>query len=64
MRKSLHPRDNIDYFSLGKRGGKGLGSIEDSIDTLIQWIRRLHKKKAKKCYLQRPETTQRSTEQK
>ena len=32
MHKALHPRDDIDR----KEGGKGLASIEDSLDALIQ----------------------------
>ena len=37
MHKALHPRDDIDrlYFSR-KEGGRGLASIEDSVDASIQ----------------------------
>ena len=39
MHKSLHSREDVDrkYVSR-KEGGRGLGSIEDSIDTWIQWL--------------------------
>ena len=37
MHKALHPRDVVDrlYLSL-KNGGRGLASIEDSVDALMQ----------------------------
>ena len=37
MHKPLHPRDNVDrqYVST-KEGGRGLASIEDSVDASIQ----------------------------
>ena len=39
MRKSLHPRYNVDRLYVSrKEGGRGLASIEDSIDTSIQWL--------------------------
>ena len=37
MHKALHPRDNVDRLYVSrKEGGKGLASIEDSIDASIQ----------------------------
>ena len=39
MQKALHPRYNVDWLSVSIReGGRELASIEDSIDTLIQWL--------------------------
>ena len=37
MHKALHPRDDVDtlYVSI-KEGGRGLASIEDSVDASIQ----------------------------
>ena len=37
MHKALHPRDDIDrLFVSRKEGGRGLASIEDSVDASIQ----------------------------
>ena len=37
MHKALHPRDDVDRLYISrKEGGRGLASIEDSIDTSIQ----------------------------
>ena len=37
MRKALHPRDDIDRLYVSRReGGRGLASIEDSVDASIQ----------------------------
>ena len=37
MHKALHPRDDVDRLYVPrKEGGKGLASIEDSVDTSIQ----------------------------
>ena len=37
MHKALHPRDDIDRLNVSrKEGGRGLASIEDSVDALIQ----------------------------
>ena len=37
MHKALHPRDDIDTLYVSrKEGGRGLASIEDSIDASIQ----------------------------
>ena len=37
MHKALHPRDDVDrLYILRKEGGRGLASIEDSVDTSIQ----------------------------
>ena len=36
MLKALHPIDDVDRLHVSrKEGGRGLASIEDSIDTLI-----------------------------
>ena len=39
MHKALHRRDDVDrlYVSI-KEGGRGLTSIEDSVDASIQWL--------------------------
>ena len=37
MHKTLHPRDNVDRLYVSKNdGGRGIASIEDSIDASIQ----------------------------
>ena len=37
MHKSLHPRDDVDKLYVSRKdGGRGLPSIEDSVDALIQ----------------------------
>ena len=37
MHKALHPRDDVDRLYIPrKEGGRGLISIEDSVDTSIQ----------------------------
>ena len=37
MHKALHPRDDVDRLYVSrKEGGRGLASIEDSIDAWIQ----------------------------
>ena len=37
MHKALHPRDDVDRLYVPRKaGGRGLASIEDSIDTSIQ----------------------------
>ena len=37
MHKALHPRDNVDRLYIPKKeGGRGLASIENSVDTSIQ----------------------------
>ena len=37
MHKALHPRDDVDRLYVSrKEGGRGLASIEDSVDALIQ----------------------------
>ena len=37
MHKALHPRDDVDRLYVSrKRGGRGLTSMEDSVDALIQ----------------------------
>ena len=37
MHKALHPRDDVDRLYVSrKEGGRGLGSIEDTVDASIQ----------------------------
>ena len=37
MQKALHPRDDVDRLYVSKKeGGRGLASIEDSVDASIQ----------------------------
>ena len=37
MHKALHPRDDVDrLYASRKEGGRGLASIEDSVDTSIK----------------------------
>ena len=39
MHKALHPRDDVDRrYASRKEGGRGLASIEDSVDASIQWF--------------------------
>ena len=39
MHKALHPRNDVDRLYVPrKEGGRGLASIEDSVDTSIQWL--------------------------
>ena len=40
MHKALHPRDDVDRLYVSrKEGGRGLASIEDSVDALIQRLK-------------------------
>ena len=40
MHKTLHPRDDVDRLYVSrKEGGRGLTSIEDSIDASIQKLK-------------------------
>ena len=40
MHKALHPRDNVDRLYVSrKEEGRGLGSIEDSVDASIQQLK-------------------------
>ena len=37
MHRVLHPRDNVDRLNVsGKEEGRGLASVEDSVEALIQ----------------------------
>ena len=39
MYKVLHPRDDVDRLYVSRlEGGRGLASIEDSVDASIQWL--------------------------
>ena len=39
MHKALHPRNEVDRLYVSrKEGGRGLASIEDSVDTSIQQL--------------------------
>ena len=43
--KALHPRDDVDGLYVSrKEGGRGIASIEDSVDASIQRLERLHRK--------------------
>ena len=54
MHKALHPRDDVDRLYVSrKEGGRGLASIEDSVDESIQ---RLEDNIEKHEGLQLPET--------
>ena len=45
MHKALHPRDDVDRLYVSrKEGGRGLASIEDSVDTSIQRLKDYIKK--------------------
>ena len=45
MQKVLHHRDDVDRLYVSrKEGGRGLTSIEDTVDTSIQRLKRLHRK--------------------
>ena len=40
MHKALHPKDDVDrLYESRKEGGRGLSSIEDSVDASIQWLK-------------------------
>ena len=40
MHKALHPKDDVDRLHvLRKEGGRGLASIDDSVDTSIQRLK-------------------------
>ena len=40
MHKALHPRDDVDRLYVSrKEGGRGLSSIKNSVDTLIQQLK-------------------------
>ncbi len=44
MNKALHPRDDVDRLYVSRKvGGKGLASIEDSVDALIQRSKTIYK---------------------
>ena len=39
MHKALHPRDDVDRLYVSrKEGGRGIDSIEDSVDASIRWL--------------------------
>ena len=39
MHKALHPRDDVDRLYVSrKQGGRGLASIEDTVDASIQQL--------------------------
>ena len=40
MHKALHPREDVDILYVSRReGGRGLTSIEDSVDASLQWLK-------------------------
>ena len=36
MYKALHPKDDVDRLNVSRKGGRGLASIEDSVDASIK----------------------------
>ena len=39
MHKALHPREAVDRLYVSKKeGGRGLASMEDTVDASIQWL--------------------------
>ena len=49
MYKALHPRDDIDrLYMLRKEGGKGIVSIQDNVDNLIQRLEDYIKKRRRR----------------
>ena len=67
MHKALHPRDDVDRLYVSKKdGGRGLASIENSVDASIQ-RQEDYIKRAEEDWLQQQEIiekTQAPTEQK
>ena len=56
MHKTLHHRDDVDrLFESRKEGGRGLVSIEDSVDTSMQRPEDYIKKIVEEDWLQPPE---------
>ena len=40
MHKALHPRDNVDRLYVSRKvGGRGIASIEDTVDASIQRLK-------------------------
>ena len=44
MHKALHPRNDRDRLYLPRKGGRGLTSIEDSVDALVRRLENSIKK--------------------
>ena len=60
MHKTLHLRDDVDRMYVSRKGvGRGLASIEESIDTMT---RILNKKEQRKTEPETSQTIQRSIE--
>ena len=39
MRKALHPRDDIDWLYVSRKGGeRGLANSEERFDASVQWL--------------------------
>ena len=58
MHKALHPRDDVDRLYVSrKKGGRGLASIQDSVDASIQRLED-NIKNAEEDWWQQPQTTQ------
>ena len=56
MHKALHPRDDIDKLYVSRKEvGRGLASIEDSVDTSIQQLHTTYQS-VEEDKLQPPET--------
>ena len=56
MHKALYPRDDVDRLYLSrKEGGRGVASIENSVDASTRRLEVYIKKSTKVDQLQRPE---------
>ena len=66
MHKALYPRNDIDRLHVSREDGRGLASIQDSVDASMQQLED-YIQKTEEGWIQWPETiqtTQASTEQK
>ena len=65
MHKALHPKDDIDGVYMSNKEGRGLTSIENSIDALILQFEYFIKKSKERIstVTKTTQTTQKSTEQ-
>ena len=49
MHKALHPRDDVDRLYVSRKaGGRGLTSIEDSVDASVQRLKDYIEKRGEK----------------
>ena len=57
MHKALHPRDDVDRLYVSrKEGGRGLASIEDTVDASIQRLEDYIEKKTNEDELEPSES--------